>query len=164
MSERNCNITTATGKLNKAAQPANFISGKQSNHGEYYLPQELFGINAPTLYLAVAHWGLRKGAGFTRDEISQVFRITLRRAADVMTYITTAKSDVVSCETRLVSSAGGRRSLLMTITAIHEAPERRAVKLAAVPRPDGKKKAEDEARIRQIHHQFLTRPAAFTPR
>ncbi|MBU9839044.1 CaiF/GrlA family transcriptional regulator [Rahnella aceris] len=164
MSERNCNSTTIATRLNIPDAPVNVIAGKQSNHGEYHLPQELLGINAPTLYLAVAHWGLRKGAGFTRDEISKVFRITLRRAADVMTYITTAKSDVVNCETRLVSSVGGRRSLVMTVTAIHEAPERGAGKQAVAPRADSKKKAESEARIRQIHLQFLTRPAAFTTR
>lgn len=98
------------------------VTGKQSNHGGYRLPTELVHLTDVPLYIAVAHWGLIKGTSITRDEISQVFHITARRAADVMTYIHVAKAQTITSVKRVTRVPGERRNLRLKITAIaHDA-------------------------------------------
>ncbi|EYU15379.1 MULTISPECIES: CaiF/GrlA family transcriptional regulator [Photorhabdus] len=94
------------------------ITGKQSNHGTFRLPVCLSHLNDTPLYMAVAYWGLLKGRGFTKSEISQVFRVSERRARDVMNYIYNERSDVISCEKVFFREKHGSRRLMLIVTAV----------------------------------------------
>ncbi|MBS9438305.1 CaiF/GrlA family transcriptional regulator [Photorhabdus noenieputensis] len=94
------------------------ITGKQSNHGDFRLPVCLSHLNDTPLYMAVAYWGLLKGRGFTKSEISQVFRVSERRARDVMNYIYNERRDVISCEKVFFREKHGSRRLMLIVTAV----------------------------------------------
>ncbi|NHB93681.1 CaiF/GrlA family transcriptional regulator [Photorhabdus cinerea] len=96
------------------------ITGKQSNHGDFRLPACLSHLNDTPLYMAVAYWGLLKGRGFTKREISQVFRVTERRATDVMNYIYNERRDVIACEKVFFREKQGSRRLMLIVTAVVE--------------------------------------------
>ncbi|MBH3035789.1 CaiF/GrlA family transcriptional regulator [Serratia marcescens] len=96
------------------------IVGKQSNHGDYCLPVDLAHLGNPPLWLAVAWWGGLRGTAFSRDDVSQVFRISARRAGDVMSYIMNHKKDTVQCLRSLTKSGNGVRVLHLRITNIRE--------------------------------------------
>lgn len=87
---------------NPAASPPDgdvcWVEGTQGNHLQWVLPANLAHLNAPPLYMAVAWWGLLRGSPFTRADVSGAFRIAPRRAADVMKYICTARTDSIRCE------------------------------------------------------------------
>lgn len=130
------------------------ISGKQSNHGDFHLPACLAHLIDPPLYMAVAWWGLLSRQGVTRDDISQAFHIPQRRAADVLSYISRERSDVITCQRRVMRD-GGRRHLVLTILAVGE--------LAPVaPSPPLRVKKThsrgDNDAVRQWRRWFLSRP------
>ncbi|CAI1210392.1 TPA: CaiF/GrlA family transcriptional regulator [Serratia liquefaciens] len=132
----------------------NTICGKQSNHGDFYLPARLAHLNDPPLYMAVAWWGLLTGQGMTREYISQTFRIPPRRAADVMTYISRERSDVINSERHFLREAG-RRSLVLTVSAVSA-----LVPVASSPVPRVKKtpvRGCDDP-VREWRRWFLSRP------
>ncbi|ELD3253964.1 CaiF/GrlA family transcriptional regulator [Enterobacter hormaechei] len=108
---------------------ANVVAGRQSNHGSFYLPASISHLKSPAFYMAVAWWGLLKKDAFTRHDIASAFRVTPRRAADVMTYLATAvPSDVVRTEKKVVRMGSGRSVLFMTIYHV-------SGDIAPVPRP-----------------------------
>lgn len=139
---------------NSACGAGGTVSAKQSNHGDFYLPACLTHLVDPPLYMAVAWWGLLTGQGMTREDISQTFRIPPRRAADVMSYISRERCDVITCERRIVREVG-RRSLMLRVSAVRElAP--------VVPSPSPRAK-KTPARgsvdpVREWRRWFLSRP------
>lgn len=139
---------------NSRGGKGNTVSGKQSNHGDFHLPACLVHLNDPPLYIAVAWWGLLSGRGMTREDISQAFRIPLRRAADVMAYISRDRCDVITCERRVIHN-GNRRSLILTIAAIGEF-------IPAVPSPPPRVKKNRSPDggdpVREWRRWFLSRP------
>lgn len=97
------------------------VSGRQKNHGDFYLPEVISHLDEPSFYMAVAWWGLLRGKAFTRDDVAKAFRVTARRAADVMTYLVTGVShSVVGLEKKVVRMGSGRAVLLMTILSVDE--------------------------------------------
>lgn len=128
------------------------ISGRQRNHGDFYLPAIISHLEEPSFYIAVAWWGKLTGRPFSREDVAQAFRVTARRAADVMTYLATGVSrSVVGLEKKVVRMGSGRAVLLMTILSVDEQAqgtageaERRSLAAPAVsagsaprPRPRG---------------------------
>lgn len=63
------------------------IEGTQSNHGSWHLPQNLQHLESPPMWLAVAWWGLLRKEAISRDDVSQAFHISQRRAGDVLYYL-----------------------------------------------------------------------------
>ncbi|MEI9746123.1 CaiF/GrlA family transcriptional regulator [Enterobacter ludwigii] len=94
------------------------VSGRQSNHGSWTLPASLAGSGIDSLWLAVATWALRAGRPVTREDVAQAFRISARRAADVITYLLDTRSDVVTCEREVVRVGSGHRVGLVRVTAV----------------------------------------------
>lgn len=130
------------------------ILGRQSNHDDFYLPECLRHLGDPPLYMAVAWWGLLSGQGITRDDISLAFRIPPRRAADVMSYISRDRGDIITCERRVVRTTG-RRSLVLTITDVRDVEP-----AAPLPPPRAKKTAGQGGAdpVREWRRWFLSRP------
>ncbi|WP_449543070.1 CaiF/GrlA family transcriptional regulator [Enterobacter ludwigii] len=97
------------------------ISGRQRNHGDFYLPDVICHLDAPSFYMAVAWWGLLSGRSFSRDDVARAFRVSARRAADVMTYLATGvPRAVVGLEKEVLRVGSGRSVLLMTILHVNE--------------------------------------------
>nr|WP_249339863.1 CaiF/GrlA family transcriptional regulator [Serratia marcescens] len=131
------------------------VAGKQRNHGDFCLPDTLAHLMDPPLYLAVAHWGMATGLPLSRALVSETFRISERRAADVLNYIARDRHDVIDCQRHIVREGAGRRGLKLTITAIRGAAPR-----AASPPPARGSTARSRAasRVQQLRHWFLSRP------
>ncbi|MFZ4170077.1 CaiF/GrlA family transcriptional regulator [Enterobacter ludwigii] len=106
---------------------ATVVAGRQSNHGHWTLPASLAGSGVNSLWLAVATWALRAGRPVTREDVAQAFRISARRAADVITYLLDTRSDVVTCEREVIRVGSGHRVGLLRVTAVADA--------TAVPSP-----------------------------
>ncbi|WP_072185440.1 CaiF/GrlA family transcriptional regulator [Citrobacter sp. CtB7.12] len=68
-------------------------------HGEKYL-------NLP-LYMLVAYWALLKGSPITVKDVRLTFNISLRRASDLLEYITDQGSKAVESELFLIPSPRG---------------------------------------------------------
>lgn len=141
--------------VNNETRARNTIAGKQRNHGGFQLPASLVHLTDPPLYLAVAYWGLLTGGGFTREDVSQAFRISQRRAADVMSYISRERSDVITCERQLTREGRGRRSLALIITAVRE-----PMPVMTPPPPRARKTPSPGAaeQVQRLRHWFLSRP------
>lgn len=133
----------------------NTVTGKQSNHGDFHLPACLAHLTDPPLYLAVSYWGLLTGGGLSRAIVSETFRISERRAADVMSYISRERCDVIDCVRKITREGKGRRGLILTITAVRvlvPAPSSPPVRRRKVQRPG----AADMTR--ELRHWFLRKP------
>lgn len=137
------------------------IMGRQSNHGDFTLPRCLSHLVNPPLYIAVAHWGLLKKTPFSRDDISQAFRITPRRAADVMSYIQREHTDVITCVRHLQVSSAGIRNLTLQVTGVVEAalsaPESKPRPRAPDKVPRGERQKKSQA-LNKLRAAFLSRP------
>lgn len=134
------------------------IRGRQSNHGAFHLPpclEHLKMASPPRLYMAVAWWGLFRGKAFTREDIAQVFRVTPRRAGDVMTYLATAVSaDVVKLEKRVVREGSGHSVLYMTVHHVAEDPPPRPPRKKPVPKKPSRKRSARDA-LAEARNLFL---------
>ncbi|ULH10495.1 CaiF/GrlA family transcriptional regulator [Serratia marcescens] len=140
-------------------KPANIVvTGRQTNYGDWSLPAELAGTDITTLWLAVAVWSLRRGCPVERGEIAQAFRISPRRAADVMTYILRHQREKVACKRHLTKHGKGRRVLRLSVSHVADY----AIPAASAPRPahdaggKPKKKVDDGHLIRELRAWFLS--------
>lgn len=137
------------------------VLGRQSNHGDFTLPRCLSHLVNPPLYIAVAHWGLLKKTPFSRDDISQAFRITPRRAADVMTYIQREHGDVITCVRHLQVNPAGIRCLTLQVTGVAETPQSASVPRSRRRAPDKASRGERQKKSQALHNMratFLARP------
>jgi len=134
----------------------------QSNYGEYTLPTSLAGLGDPPLYLAVAMWGWQLGRPFCRDELAQAFRITVKRAGDVMSYIRRAAPDKIQTCQRYERVVKGVRCRYMQIMAEPEMTVQKAVRgKPSVEAKDDVAQEEgplSDARLQALRRWFLNRP------
>lgn len=70
----------------------------------------------------MAIWSLRQARPVTRDDIAQAFRISPRRAADVVSYLLTTRSDRVVCERKIHRVASGHRVATLRVFAVVAGP------------------------------------------
>lgn len=137
------------------------VAGRQSNHGDWSLPAEMASSGIRSLWLAVAFWSLRQARPVTRDDIAQAFRISVRRAADVVSYLLTTRADRVACERKIHRVASGHRVATLRVLAVvagpaedGPAPPSRARK--PCPREHGAKQ-QAAAALARAKAQFLGR-------
>lgn len=98
-----------------------WMSGRQGNHQPWVLPASLVHLAEPCLYMAVAWWGLLKTQPFTRADVSAAFRITPRRAADVMEHIYKERRDIIESEYLVGKGAGsGTSEARLRILSVRE--------------------------------------------
>lgn len=154
-------LNKVKGGNNKLDSQQARIIKKQSNHDDYYLPRCLSHLNNPPLYLAVAHWGLIKKDGMSREDISQAFRISPRRAADIMNYIYNDRQAVITSQKTVTTCGRGLRSFRLTIMAVGE------VRSRPIPNPGKRRVTQAETpaafvgpmtTVQQLRRWFLTRP------
>jgi len=128
--------------------------GRQSNHGDWTLPPDLSGEGPTSLWLAVATWALRAGRPVTREDVAQAFRISARRAADIITYLATTRADVVTCRREVVRVGSGHRVGFLQVThiadAMPSAPVPPVRRTRATSRKSGTREAIDLAAARAL--------------
>ena len=153
---------TCTGTLPQTTpSPGVVVAGTQSNHGDFCLPPEMAHLPHLRLYQAVALWALTVGSGVTRDDISRAFRISVRRAADVMHYILAARQDVITCTRQVIRLGQGRgRTLLLHVTAVSAMSDepRQSMSPSASPRKPRPAPVRKERVSQALRSWFLTRP------
>ncbi|KAB1579645.1 CaiF/GrlA family transcriptional regulator [Serratia marcescens] len=161
-------LTTHNPAASAVAASQTVITGRQSNHGDWSLPAELAGSGIGSLWLAVAFWSLRQARPVTRDDIAQAFRISLRRAADVVSYLLTTRSDRVVCERKIHRVASGHRVATLRVLAVvagpaedgPTAPPARSRKPCAQERDAREQAAADLARAKALFLGRRTGPGA----
>lgn len=132
------------------------VAGRQSNHGDWSLPAELAGSGIRSLWLAVAFWSLRQARPVTRDDIAQAFRISVRRAADVVSYLLTTRSDRVACERKIHRVASGHRVATLRVLAVVAGP----AEDGPTPPPRARKRCPQEHDAKQQAAAALARAKA----
>ncbi|KNC92913.1 CaiF/GrlA family transcriptional regulator, partial [Trabulsiella odontotermitis] len=110
------------------------------------------------LWLAVASWGWQLGSAIGRDDVARAFRISARRAADVMTYLMNDRSDVVTIEKTIVHQGSGHRVAMYRIVAICQKEKARPAPLpcstsARSSTPEERRRQEET--MAQARHLFL---------
>lgn len=73
------------------------------------------------LWLRVAQWCLREEVPVTREAIARAFALSARQAADIMSYITTRRSDLVESRRAVKVLGGGMRVATLQVLAVHSA-------------------------------------------
>lgn len=80
----------------------------QSNHDSYVIPPSLSGYAQEPLYILIALWCQAQARWVDRNDISEVFHLTARRASYQMSYIS-CKNETITCRIRRVACEGQRR-------------------------------------------------------
>lgn len=138
------------------------IKGTQSNHGSWHLPQNLQHLESPPMWLAVAWWGLLRKEAISRDDVSQAFHISQRRAGDVLYYLSRhCTQTVISCwkKSTTKTSKGTSIRCRLFITEIKEKPAKDRVKkytdnLLSVKKNNPNR--NDEIAFNNVIKKFLT--------
>lgn len=74
---------------------------QQSNHDACFIPPAVRHHTGEPMYILVAYWCMQQQGWVDRNQISEAFHITARRASYVVTYLRTKTARVV-CETRRI--------------------------------------------------------------
>lgn len=82
-------------------------------HQSFRLPAELedMGDAGLPLYVLVAYWGLRRRKPMTVRDVREAFGLSLRRASDILEYMSEQGSDIVEAECRLRPLKQGDRRM-----------------------------------------------------
>ncbi|WP_440799923.1 CaiF/GrlA family transcriptional regulator [Serratia marcescens] len=149
------------------------ISARQRNHEDYRLPANLSHLPPMPLYLAVAHYALLAQAPVSRQAISGAFRISTRRALEVMRYLLNAHAGMMCARLPplphapeqgyrihvwAISSSGGQ-DVIKEPSLITDAlsPEATVVQQAErVDKP--RSRLEKERACQEMRRWFLQRP------
>lgn len=99
------------------------VQGKQSNHGDFFMPVSIRHLGDIPLYRAVAWWGLLRGTEFTRDDVSRAFHIEARRASGILNYICHRNDDGdITFEIGKRALRGAQSLLVVRILAVKDRP------------------------------------------
>lgn len=80
------------------------LNPHQRNHDTCTVPPEVRYHTGEPLYILVAYWCIQQQTWVSRNQISEAFRITARRASYIVTYMRVKTARVV-CETRRIMLA-----------------------------------------------------------
>ncbi|EHE7040834.1 CaiF/GrlA family transcriptional regulator, partial [Salmonella enterica subsp. enterica serovar Newport] len=81
----------------------------QTNHDACFIPECVRQYNGEPLYILVAHWCLLQQNWVQRNQISEAFHITARRASYLMSYLRNKASRVVCvCRSQTLSNKAQR--------------------------------------------------------
>ena len=101
-------------------KPSNdFTKPRQRNHESFHTPDNIKHLKGLPLYKSVAWWGYLLGCEFTREELSNAFRIDLRRASGVINYLChRLHDDSIQIKTRKISRVRGNAALCLQILSV----------------------------------------------
>ncbi|MGN5575816.1 CaiF/GrlA family transcriptional regulator [Enterobacter sp. Lyrl_3] len=152
---RDCAGDTRNGSSPRS--PAEVVTGRQRNHGTWCLPAGLGLDNRPPLWLAVSVWIMKQARAVTRHEVAQAFRITPRRAADVMTYIVCDRTDTVQIRKEVLRVGSGHRVAHYVVEAVAPVVTQQTTPKPPSPAPDkrGADRERDERSLVQARQAFL---------
>lgn len=131
-------------------------------HKPFRLPAELEDIGEAglPLYVLVAYWGLRQGKSVTVRDVRQAFGLSLRRASDILEYMTEQGRNIVETECHLRPLKPGDRRMRREwrVTAVYG--ERARTIKEPVNRsstPPGGRNASGREGISELGRWFVTR-------
>lgn len=104
----------------------------QSNHDACLLPESVRQYADEPLYIIVAHWCLQRKDWVQRNQISEAFHITARRASYLISYLRN-KTSRVACECRHETLPNKARRYEIYVIRIQESPETTRRKRTATP-------------------------------
>lgn len=81
---------------------SDILHPQQSNHDACFIPPAVRHHAGEPLYILVAYWCMQQQDWVNRNQISEAFRITARRASYVMTYLRTKTARVVCGSRRIL--------------------------------------------------------------
>lgn len=110
-------------KLQQSVIPDNDIHyPAQTNHDASYIPENVRQYAGEPLYIIVAHWCLLQQDWVHRNQISEAFRITARRASYLMAYLRNKTSRVVSVSRHQTLPNKARRYEIFVIRVLEKSP------------------------------------------
>ncbi|EBQ9252262.1 CaiF/GrlA family transcriptional regulator [Salmonella enterica subsp. enterica serovar Newport] len=93
----------------------------QTNHDACFIPEGVRQYAGEPLYILVAHWCLQQQDWVQRNQISEAFHITARRASYLIAYLRSKTSRVVSvCRHQTLTNKARRYEIY--VTRVLEAP------------------------------------------
>ncbi|ECV2982728.1 CaiF/GrlA family transcriptional regulator [Salmonella enterica] len=108
----------------KIIVPANDIHYPvQTNHDACFIPECVRKYNGEPLYILVAYWCQQQKGWVQRNQISEAFHITVRRASYLISYLRN-KAGRVDCECRESVPANKVSRYEIRVTTIRETPLR----------------------------------------
>lgn len=131
------------------------IAGRQRNHGDWSLPPDLGLGERPPLWLAISVWIMRQRRAVTREDVAQAFRISPRRAADMLTYIMRICSGTVLITKEVIRLGGGHRVARFTVDAVKPPAEAGPAPKMARPKADKTAKKCAQEALAQARRAFL---------
>lgn len=138
------------------------VAPAQTNYGEYTLPPTLTGLDDLPLYMVVAIWGWQRGRPFCREDLAKAFRITLKQAGDVMSYIRRADQKKIQSRQGYERLMKGVRCRYMQIVAEPDRTVKKALRGKPTPVMDTDLPQDNgplsDAGLQALRRWFLTRP------
>lgn len=88
----------------------------QTNHDACYIPESVRQYSGEPLYILVAHWCRQQKGWVQRNQISEAFHITSRRASYLVTYLRNKASRVVcECRASVLTNRVSRYEIYVTL-------------------------------------------------
>ncbi|EGH6906995.1 CaiF/GrlA family transcriptional regulator [Salmonella enterica subsp. enterica serovar Stanley] len=94
----------------------------QTNHDVCYVPESVRQYASEPLYILVAHWCAQQQDWVQRNQISEAFHITARRASYLMAYLRSKTSRVVSVSRHQMLPNKARRYEIFVIRVLEKSP------------------------------------------
>ncbi|HHR8173513.1 CaiF/GrlA family transcriptional regulator [Salmonella enterica] len=95
----------------------------QKNHDACFIPESVRQYNGEPLYILAAQWCMQQKKWVTRNQISEAFHITARRASYLISYLRKKTSRVV-CLCRHEALSGKALRYEIYVTQIMACPEK----------------------------------------
>ncbi|MGC6031442.1 CaiF/GrlA family transcriptional regulator [Enterobacter kobei] len=130
-------------------------SGRQRNHGNWCMPGELGLAGSPPLWLAVSVWIMKQAQAVTRDDVAHAFRISPRRAADVMTYIVSDRPDTVRIRKEVLRVGSGHRVAHYWVDAVSPVASSQSVPKPPAPEKSAVNREQENKSLAQARRAFL---------
>ncbi|EAR6896970.1 CaiF/GrlA family transcriptional regulator [Salmonella enterica] len=97
----------------------------QTNHDACFIPECVRQYAGEPLYVIVAHWCLLQQDWVQRNQISEAFHITARRASYLISYLRNKTSRVVSvCRHETLTNKARRYEIYVSRVTVGPAPAR----------------------------------------
>ncbi|EBQ4753463.1 CaiF/GrlA family transcriptional regulator [Salmonella enterica subsp. enterica serovar Eastbourne] len=113
----------------------------QSNHESCFIPAGIRQHTGKPLYILVAFWCLQQEGWVQRNQISEAFHITARRASYLMSYLR-EKTRLVNCKTRRHTLSNNVYRYEIRVTAVAGDQEQQ---------PLSRQKREKTGKNRHVH-------------
>lgn len=130
----------------------------QTNHDACFIPESVRRYSGEPLYILVALWCRQQQGWISRNQISQAFRVTARRASYLLSYLRTRTPRVVSESREVVLKNRAVRYEIYVTEVLDDAGKpRSARRRPAAPRKPPRPDCRDTARANALWNQLCVK-------